>query len=89
MIEIQHMKFQESAVSKAILSTVYSLQLSLHMTKSYVRTATHSTLKVEANLTQILNFKANFHTEFEPFFKKKIYANNGGHFKIVSIKKKN
>ena len=56
------------------------------MTKSYVRTATHSTLKVEANLTQILNFKANFHTEFEPFFKKKNYANNGGHFKIVSIK---
>ena len=63
--------------------------LSLHMTKSYVRTATHSTLKVEANLTQILNFKANFHTEFEPFFKKKNYANNGGHFKIVSIKLKN
>ena len=61
------------------------------MTKSYVRTATHSTLKVEANLTQILNFKANFHTEFEPFFKKKNYANNanGGHFKIVSIKIKN
>ena len=50
------------------------------MTKSYVRTATRSTLKVEANPTQILNFKANFHTEFEPFFKKKIYANNGGHF---------
>ena len=63
--------------------------LSLHMTKSYVRTATRSTLKVEANLTQILNFKANFHTEFEPFFKKKNYANNGGHFKIVSIKIKN
>ena len=41
------------------------------MTKSYVRTATRSTLKVEANPTQILNFKANFHTEFEPFFKKK------------------
>ena len=70
------------------LSTRQSL-LSLHMTKSYVRTATRSTLKVEANLTQILNFKANFHTEFEPFFKKKIYANNGGHFKIVSIKIKN
>ena len=50
------------------------------MTKSYVRTATRSTLKVEAYLTQILNFKANFHTEFEPFFKKKMYANNGGHF---------
>ena len=50
------------------------------MIKSYVRTATRSTLKVEANLTQILNFKSNFHTEFEPFFKKKIYANNGGHF---------
>ena len=63
--------------------------LSLHMTKSYVRTATRSTLKVEANLTQILNFKANFHTEFEPFFKKKIYANIGGQFKIVSIKIKN
>ena len=47
--------------------------LSLHMTKSYVRTATRATLKVEANLTQILNFnKANFHTEFEPFFKKKL-----------------
>ena len=38
------------------------------MTKSYVRTATRTTLKVEANLTQILNFKANFHTEFELFF---------------------
>ena len=63
--------------------------LSLHMTKSYVRTATRSTLKVEANLTQILNFKANFHTEFEPFLFLKIYANNGGHFKIVSIKIKN
>ena len=45
--------------------------LPLHMTKSYVRTATRTTLKVEANLTQILNFKSNFHTEFEPFFKKK------------------
>ena len=54
------------------------------MTKSYVRTATRSTLKVEANLTQILNFKANFHTEFEPFFKKKIYANKGGHFNSLS-----
>ena len=53
------------------------------MTKSYVRTATRSTLKVEANPTQILNFKANFYTEFEPFFKNKIYANNGGHFKIT------
>ena len=62
--------------------------LSLHMTKSYVTTATRTTLKVEANVTQILNFTANFHTEFEPFFKKKIYANNGGHFKIVSIKMK-
>ena len=72
-------------------STLYVRQslLSLHMTKSYVRTATRTTLKVEANLTQILNFKANFHTEFELFFKKKIYANNGGHFKIVSIKIKN
>ena len=74
--------------TKTILNCRQSL-LSLHMTKSYVRTATRSTLKVEANLTQILNFKANFHTEFEPFFKKKIYANNGGHFKIVSMKIKN
>ena len=60
-----------------------------HIITTYVRTATRSTLKVEANLTQILHFKANFHTEFEPFFKKKMYANNGGHFKIVSIKIKN
>ena len=37
-----------------------------------------------ANLTQILNFKTNFHKEFE-LFSKKNYANNGGHFKIVSI----
>ena len=56
--------------SKSSLLIRQSL-LSLHMTQSYVRTATRSTLKVEANLTQILNFKANFHTEFEPFFKKK------------------
>ena len=41
-----------------------------------------------ANLTQILNFKANFHQEFEIFSKRKIYANNGEHFKIVSIIKK-
>ena len=74
-------RFKSSSLPKGRQSL-----LSLHMTKSYVRTATRSTLKVEANLTQILNFKANFHTEFEPFFKKKIYANNGGHFKIVSIK---
>ena len=40
-----------------------------------------------ANLTQILNFKANFHQEFE-LFSKKNYANNDGHFKIVSIIKK-
>ena len=77
-----------SCLEKADVRTRQSL-LSLHMTKSYVRTATRTTLKVEANVTQILNFKANFHTEFEPFFKEKIYANNGGHFKIVSIKMKN
>ena len=41
-----------------------------------------------ANLTQIPNFKANFHQEFELFSKNKIYANNGGYFKIVSILKK-
>ena len=41
-----------------------------------------------ANLTQILNFKANFHQEFELLSKYKIYANNGEHFKIVSIIKK-
>ena len=41
------------------------------------------------NLTQILNFKVNFHQEFELFFFKKVYANNGGHFKIVSIIKDN
>ena len=42
-----------------------------------------------ANLTQILNLKANFLQEFELFSKNKIFANNGGHFKIVSIIKKN
>ena len=62
--------------------------LSLHMTKSYVRTATRTTLKVEANLTQILSFKPIFTQNFNHFFKKN-YANNGGHFKIVSIKIKN
>ena len=39
------------------------------------------------NLTQILNFKANFHQEFE-LFSKKNDTNNGGHCKIVSIIKK-
>ena len=55
----------------ALSTTGRQSLLSLHMTKAYVRTATRTTLKVEANLTQILNFKANFHTEFELFFKKK------------------
>ena len=41
-----------------------------------------------ANLTQILNFKANFHQELGIFLRKNIYANIGGHFKIVSIIKK-
>ena len=36
----------------------YPYIMKLHMTMSYVRTATRSTLKVDANLTQILNFKA-------------------------------
>ena len=42
-----------------------------------------------ANLTQILNFKVNFHQEFE-LFSPKNYVNNGGHFKnkIASIIKK-
>ena len=30
-----------------------------------VKTASSSTLKMTANLTQILNFKANFHKEFK------------------------
>ena len=38
-----------------------------------------------ANLTQIPTFKANFHQECELFSKIKIYANTGGHFKIVCI----
>ena len=37
-----------------------------------------------ANLSQILNFKANFHQEFELFSGNNNYANNGGHFTIVS-----
>ena len=47
-----------------------------------------STQKMAANITQILKLKANFHQEFELFLTKQIYANNGGHFKIVSIIKK-
>ena len=35
-----------------------------------VRTATRSILNMAANLTQILNFKANFHKQFELFSKK-------------------
>ena len=35
-------------------------------------------IKIAANLTQIHNFKANFHKVFE-LFSKKNYANNGGH----------
>ena len=31
-----------------------------------------------ANLTQILNFKANFHQEFELFSRNKTHATNGG-----------
>ena len=42
-----------------------------------------------ANLTQILNFKANFQQELELFSEEQNYANNGRHFKIVSIIKKN
>ena len=34
-----------------------------------VRTATFSSLKMTANITQILNFKHNFHKEFELFKK--------------------
>ena len=56
--------------------------------QAHVRTATRSTLKMVANLTQILNFKAHFLQEFKLFSINKIYANNGGHFKIVSIIKK-
>ena len=41
-----------------------------------------------ANLIQIRNFTVNFHKEFKLFSKKKIDANNGDHFKIVSIIKK-
>ena len=33
--------------------------------------------KIAANLTQILNFKDNFHQEFELFSPRKIHANNG------------
>ena len=42
-----------------------------------------------AKLTQILNFKANFHQESELFSTKIIYANNGGHFKDCQHNKKN
>ena len=41
-----------------------------------------------ASLTQILEFKHNFHKEFELFNKLFEYADSGGHFKIVSTLKK-
>ena len=82
LVTVRPLNYHLSEVSESLDNHCYPY-------KSYVRTATRTTLKVEANLTQILNFKANFHTEFELFFKKKIYANNAGHFKIVSIKIKN
>ena len=50
----------------------------------HVRTATSYTFKMAANLTQILYFEDNFHKEFE-LFSINNYANNGGHFWIVSI----
>ena len=59
------------------------------MTEVIVGTATRSTYKMAANLTQFLNFKANFYQECKLFSKIKMFANNGGHFKIVSIIKKN
>ena len=51
--------------------------LFLHMTKSLKKEnkdshGTHSTLKVAANLTQILNFKANSHKAIELFSQKKL-----------------
>ena len=49
------------------------------MTEVIVGTATRSTYKMAANLTQFLNFKANFHQECKLFSKIKMFANNGGH----------
>ena len=74
-----------------LLLLLTNLHLKLLSTQGTGADKLLSTQRVKSgrNLTQILNFKANFHTEFEPFFKKKIYADNGGHFKIVSIKIKN
>ena len=37
------------------------------------------------NLAQILNFKANFHQEFELFSPKKVYANNDGYLKSFAV----
>ena len=43
-----------------------------------------STFKRSANLTQILNFKPNFHKDFYPFLFLFECGDNGKHFKMVS-----
>ena len=53
-----------------------------------VTTATFSTLKLTANLTQNLNFRHHFHKEFELCKKNFESADIGRHFKIVSTLQK-
>ena len=65
-------------------SLLLSASAILTYDKVIVRTATHSTLKMAVNLTQIFNFKVNFHQEFELFSKIKNYANNVGRTKAFS-----
>ena len=52
------------SVNETIISSVLTYD------QVIVRTATSSTLKVAANLAQILNFKGNFHTKIKVFSKK-------------------
>ena len=41
---------------------------------------------ISSDCLQILNCKVNFHQEFQiELFSKKLYANNGRHFKIVTV----
>ena len=73
-------------VNGLALSTVHPPPLTYDHDQVIVRTATRFTLKLEANLRQILNLKANFHTEFESLSTKKIMLTMVDTFKIDSIK---
>ena len=66
-ISCDYVKQLVKTITVTVNSTCRPSLLYLHITKSYVRTATFSTLKMVANLTHILNFKDSVRKEFELF----------------------